>query len=40
MDRISCSHEVNLLCFDLLWKFLRVQSIYSRSTLIKTISIR
>jgi hypothetical protein len=36
----SCAHEVNLLCFNFLKKFLRIQSISPRSTPIDAISMR
>ena len=40
MDTTSCAHEVNLLCSNFLRKFLRVQLMYSGSTLIDAISMR
>jgi len=38
MGTTCCTHEVNLLCFNFLRKFLRVQFMYARSTLIDAIS--
>jgi hypothetical protein len=40
IDTTSCAHEVNLLCFNFLRKFLRIQSISPRSTPIDAISMR
>ena len=40
MDTTSCAHEVNLLCFNFLRKFLRVKFMSPRSTLIDAISMR
>ena len=40
IDTTSCAHEVNLLCFNFLKKFLRIQSISRRSTPIGAISMR